>query len=274
VRPKPRTVHVFHGHVFRGHFSSPAGRAFALAEGALAKITDELIAISPSVAADLATFGVDRKARLHTIYIGAELAPFLEAGHEHGALRRELALDPSTFLAVYPARICWVKAQDLTIEALGLARDRIGARPFKLLFVGDGENREALLARARELGVAHQVEFAGYREDMPHIYGDADLVVLASRYEGTPVALMEATAAGRPFLATAVGGVKDLWRPEMGRLVAPEDPQALAAALVEAIEAPPPAVPDALRREVVARFSVARFAGEVEALLERTVRGG
>jgi len=274
ARPRPRTIHIFHGHIFKGHFGKLPSRGFALAERALAAITDDLIAICPSVAEDLRAFGIDRPARLHTIYIGAELAPFFAQSPGTGALRRELELDPATFLAVYPARICWVKAQDLAIEAMGIAREALGTRKFHLLFVGDGQKREALVARARELGVSDRVGFLGYREDMAGIYAEADLVVLASRHEGTPVALMEAGAAGRQFLATAVGGVPDLWRKEFGRLVPAEDPQALAAALVDFVTAGPPAkLPDPLRRAVVERFSVRRFADEMEAVIERAVRG-
>lgn len=268
VRPRPRTIHVFHGHVFRGHFGPFASRLFVLAERGLARISDDLVAICPSVADDLREFGVDRRTRCHTIYIGSDLTPFLEAGPDTGELNRELGLDPGTFIAVYPARICTVKAQDLMIDAIGVAHEQLAAKAFKLLFVGDGENREALKQRAQALGVADQVAFLGYRVDMPRIYANADLVVLASRHEGTPIALMEAIAAGRPLLSTAVGGVLDMWRAEFGRLVPPEDPEALAAALTEIVAAGPPRpMSDALRRSVVEQFSVKRFANEVEALI-------
>ena len=169
-----------------------------------------MVAICRSVAEDLRTFEIDRYARLHTVYIGCELAQFLEVGQGTGALKRELGLDPSAFLAVCPARICHVKAQDLLIEALGIAGDGLDEKSFKLAFVGDGENRDAAVARALPLGVGDRIAFPGYRKDMLPVYADADLVILPSRHEGTPIALMEATAAGRPFLATAVGGVSDM----------------------------------------------------------------
>jgi glycosyltransferase involved in cell wall biosynthesis len=274
VRPRPRTIHIFHGHVFKGHFGKLPSRGFALVERALSTITDDLIAICPSVAEDLKRFGIDRHSRLHTIYIGAELTPFLEQARGTGELRRELGIDRSTYLAVYPARICKVKAQDVIIEALGIAREALAKRDFRLVFVGDGETREALVDRARALGVSDHVVFLGYRADMERIYADADLVVLASRHEGTPVALMEASAAGLPFLATSVGGVRDLWRDGLGRLVPPEDPEALAEALRWFVAAGPPArLSETLRREVVARFSVRRFADEMEKVLERATRG-
>ncbi len=149
VRRRPRTVHVFHGHVFLGHFGPFASRMFALAEGGLARITDDLVAICHSVARDLHAFGVDRHTRCHTIYIGSELTPFLEAGPNTGELHRELGLEPGTFVAVYPARICTVKAQDLMLDAIGIARERLAGRKFKLLFAGDGEEREALERKAR-----------------------------------------------------------------------------------------------------------------------------
>ncbi len=92
--------------------------------------------------------------------------------------------------------------------------------------------------------------------------------MLASRQEGTPIALMEGVAAGRPLLATDVGGVRDFWREGFGRLVPSEDAEALAAALGEIVAAgAPEPLGDALRRGLAEQFSVKRFADEMEALV-------
>ena len=91
----------------------------------------------------------------------------------------------------------------------------------RFALVGDGEERPALESLCRELGLDGAVTFFGWRHDLAAVYGDLDLVVNASRNEGTPVALIEALAAARPVVATRVGGTPDLLgEDERGRLVA------------------------------------------------------
>ena len=103
--------------------------------------------------------------------------------------------------------------------------------------VGDGEERAGLEARSAALGLAGAVHFFGWRRDLAEVYGDLDVVVNASRNEGTPVALIEALAAARPVVATAVGGTPDLvGKDERGLLVPPGEPEALAAAVVNVLE--------------------------------------
>ena len=75
------------------------------------------------------------------------------------------------------------------------------------------------------------MRFLGYRRDLTTIASAADIAVLTSANEGTPVSLIEAAAAGRPAVATRVGGVPEVVTPDTGLLVPPDDPEAAAAAL-------------------------------------------
>ena len=78
--------------------------------------------------------------------------------------------------------------------------------------------------------------FVGWRKDLESVYADLDVVVNSSRNEGTPVALIEAMAAGRPVVATAVGGTADLLgEGARGILVPPADPAALAEAILRTL---------------------------------------
>src|SRR5262249_7488416 len=104
----------------------------------------------------------------------------------------------------------------------------------RLAIVGDGEARLALERLAGELGIRESVYFLGYRrEDLPAIAMATDVAVLSSDQEGTPVSLIEAAAAGRPAVATAVGGVPEVVTDETGVLVPADDDRALARGLVE-----------------------------------------
>ena len=100
------------------------------------------------------------------------------------------------------------------------------------VFAGDGPLRIALEAEARRLGVAVRCVFLGQRSDVPALLAAADLFVLPSLYEGLPVSVLEAMAAGRPVVATAIGGTDEaVTSEETGLLVAPRDPAALASAI-------------------------------------------
>jgi glycosyltransferase involved in cell wall biosynthesis len=117
------------------------------------------------------------------------------------------------------------------LQALAAAR-RTGA-PARVLVIGDGVHRPRLEALAGELGCAEAVSFLGYRRDVPRLVAAADAALLSSDNEGTPVALIEAAAAARPAVATAVGGVGDIVVEGTGLLAPAGDPAALAARIVE-----------------------------------------
>lgn len=102
----------------------------------------------------------------------------------------------------------------------------------QLLLVGDGSLREACQQRAKELGVAGRVHLLGVQTETADILAAADLFALASDWEGAPLAVMEAMAAGLPVAATAVGGVPELVADgETGLLSAPGDARALSSSL-------------------------------------------
>jgi glycosyltransferase involved in cell wall biosynthesis len=89
----------------------------------------------------------------------------------------------------------------------------------------------------RSLGISESVRFLGGRADVPAILNASDIFVLASAYEGNPLSVMEAMAAGLPPVCTAVGGVPELIQHEhTGLLVPPDDESALASALQRLIE--------------------------------------
>ncbi|UUN26031.1 glycosyltransferase [Streptomyces sp. FIT100] len=106
---------------------------------------------------------------------------------------------------------------------------RHGGQPCTLVLIGDGAERHALEGLAARLGI--DVRFLGFRTDVAGFLARADVVVLPSLYEGSSNAVMEAMAAGRPVVATAVGGTPELLQDGRGVLVAPADPTALADGL-------------------------------------------
>jgi glycosyltransferase involved in cell wall biosynthesis len=90
-----------------------------------------------------------------------------------------------------------------------------------LVLAGDGPERAPLAALAQRLGIAQRVRFVGFRRDVPEILAASDVLVLASRWEGMPNAVLEAMAAGRPVVATDVAGVAEALGPLAGEQIAP-----------------------------------------------------
>ena len=139
--------------------------------------------------------------------------------------------------------------------------------------VGDGEERPRLERQAAELGVAAGVRFLGYRRELRPIFAAADIAVLSSDNEGTPVSLIEAAAAGLPAVATDVGGVREVVSEETGILVPPGDPAALAEGVLRmAGDAERRGgCGRAARRRAIGRYGAERLLGDVDALYRELV---
>jgi glycosyltransferase involved in cell wall biosynthesis len=131
-------------------------------------------------------------------------------------------------LLTFVGRLVAIKRVDLLLRAVARAREH-GA-PIRLALVGDGALRQRFERLAAELGVREHVCFAGYRADMVAV--TADLAVLSSDNEGTPVSLIEAAAAGKPAVATMVGRVPDVVTRETGLLVPSGGAERLAKGIV------------------------------------------
>jgi glycosyltransferase involved in cell wall biosynthesis len=128
-----------------------------------------------------------------------------------GNFRGELGLSEETCLVGMIGRLVPIKNHELFLKTIAELKNQTDNQPdIKYLIVGDGELRSYLEDKTREYGIEDQVIFTGWRQDLPKIYADIDLVLLSSLNEGLPVALIEAMACGKPVIATDIGGVRDL----------------------------------------------------------------
>jgi starch synthase (maltosyl-transferring) len=108
-----------------------------------------------------------------------------------------------------------------------------------LLLVGDGPLRATLAAKARSLGIADRVHFAGWRPDVPEILAASTLLVLPSQWEGMPNVVLEAMASSRPVVSTDVEGVRELLGPLTSQQTIPYgDSQDLATKIVRFLANP------------------------------------
>jgi len=231
-RKRCLVVHTFHGHVFEGYFGAVGSSAVRASERVLARVTDRIIAISPlQRTAITERFHIAPAERVSVVKLGLDLDPFFEIGPVDPALRTELGFPRESVLFGCIGRLVAIKNVPMLLEAFALAT--ASAAGIRLVVVGDGEEKPGLLDRARVLGIEHLVRFVGWRRDLVSIHAGLDAVVLTSANEGTPVALIEGLAAGRPVVATSVGGVPDVvTHGRNGLLAPPGDTRAFADALV------------------------------------------
>ncbi|HSD28222.1 MAG TPA: glycosyltransferase [Vicinamibacteria bacterium] len=262
----PTVVHTYHGHVLRGYFSPAQTALFRWLETRLAAAADALVAVSASVKQDLVALGIAPSERIRVIPLGLDLAP-LAVELPHGCLRGEAGIPVDAPLVGMVGRLVPIKDVPTFLRAARIVRETRPEARFAL--VGDGEERPALESLCRGLGLDGRATFFGWRRDLAAVYGDLDMVVNASRNEGTPVALIEALAAAKPVVATRVGGTPDLLgEGERGRLVPPGDPESLARAVLETLEGSEAARrrAQAGREYVMARHSSDRLVRDVDAL--------
>lgn len=209
--------------------------------------------------------------RVSVIYNGLELAEFAHPAPAERASRKErLGVDPSAPLVVSVANLRPVKGVDVFVRAA--ARVAARAPHARFLAVGDGPDREALVALAAELGLGERLAFLGQRRDVAEILGAADVGVLSSHSEGLSNALIEYMAAGLPVVCTDVGGNRELVaHGQNGLRVPAADPQALGAAILDLLRDPQTAsrLGEEARRRVAAMFGVQRYVDETQAYYER-----
>lgn len=272
-RPRPVIVHTYHGHVLEGYFGPAKNSFYRGLERMLAHFSDTLIGVSNATVDDLVRLRIAPRAKFRVIPIGLELDGFLAATAAEGAaFRREAGVAGDEVLLTWVGRLVPIKRVDVLLRGLARARE-LGA-PVRLAIVGDGELRDELEQLARQLGVADHVWFAGYRDDMLAVAAAADIAVLSSDNEGTPVSLIEAGAAATAAVSTDVGGVADVVTAETGVLVAAGDAAALGAAVAELASAPErrTALGARAREHVGARYSVARLVDDVDRLYSDLLR--
>ncbi|HWC72393.1 MAG TPA: glycosyltransferase family 4 protein [Gemmatimonadales bacterium] len=229
---------------------------------------DAVVVVSRALADRLIRDGVPAD-RIHIVFNAwQETTPLLD----RATAREVLGIAGGEFRIGWVGRLSQEKGPDVLIDALRLLRDL----PLGVSMVGaaSAEEQQALLARARRLGVADRITWHGLVPDASRVFAAFDLFVLSSRTEGTPIVLYEAMAAGVPIVATRVGGVPDAVSPAEAALVPAANPVALAAAIrsVYRDSAAAQARVRRARQRVLREFSVPPWVRRYEAVYQLVTR--
>jgi len=194
-------------------------------------MVDKYIAVSEKVKEHAISHSKIPPDRIVTIYNGVRLNGE-RVDSDPGATRKALHISLSDRVVMVIGRLRWEKGHAYLIDAMDNIRKRMPE--VKLIIVGDGEEEKRLKDKARQLFLTETVLFTGVRGDVPALLAIAELVVLPSLWEGMPNCLLEAMNAGKPVVATTVGGVPEVVLDgDTGILVPPRDSKALAEAIIK-----------------------------------------
>lgn len=213
-------------------------------------VPDAFVTISHEAARHFRERGA--KVPIHVVYNGIEIERF--SGNRREA-RRAFNLPNDAFVIGLCGRLeCSQKGQNLLLEAL--ASSPFLRSEVLTLLVGDGPDEERLKSDVKRLGLSEAVRFTGWLDPAP-LYPALDALVIASRFEGMPLVMLEGLASGVPVVATDRDGMREVlpreWR------YPPGDPRALSKKLEELLKQPVPETLGRLRQRVREEMSVEAF---------------
>jgi glycosyltransferase involved in cell wall biosynthesis len=282
---KIRVFHTFHGHTFHSYFNELKTYIFIRVERYLARFTDRIIVVSQQQKNDICdTFKIADEKKVQIIRLGFDLSAYGKILPN----RRTHSPDSKTYIHSEPfrvgmvGRLAAVKNHFLLFKAINFLRAWGKIDRFRFIIVGDGELKSELVAEANKLNLSEAISFYGWRKNMAAVYTQLDAVVLTSKNEGTPVAIIEAMAASRPVVATAVGGVPDLIGSvmdkqrngfqigERGLMLPSENAEALAEAILFVMEKQNVLKPTIRRAKAfaLANYSQQRLLNDIKTLYE------
>jgi teichuronic acid biosynthesis glycosyltransferase TuaC len=200
-------------------------------------LADAVVTVNAEIAATLIADGI-RSDKLHVVPRGIDPSIFHPGDRQQA--RTELGLPPARPVLIGAGRLVDVKDWPTWLRAIAELVRR-GARPACYL-LGDGPLEGTLRKQISALGLNDTVQLCGpqSQDRLAQWYRAADLTVLSSRSEGVPNVLLETIASGGSFVATRVGGIPGIADPRYDRLSSPADPVALADAIFDRLNQPPP----------------------------------
>lgn len=242
----PVIVHTFHGHIFHSYFNPVKTSLFINIERYLARRSSAIIAISEKQRDELVHhYRICSSEKTRVIPLGFDLNRFREdQATKRTNFRQRFGITDDTLAIGIIGRLAPVKNHVLFIRAAA-AVVRATTRPVRFFLIGDGETREELQALCSSLQLPYSyiqpdptalITFTGWDREVDRSMAGLDIVCLTSLNEGTPVSLIEAQAAGKPIVSTAVGGIENAVRPgETALLVPSNDLHAFTEALLKLI---------------------------------------
>jgi glycosyltransferase involved in cell wall biosynthesis len=197
-----RRVHTFHGHLLNGYFGSFKRLLVVLAEKILGIFTHQLLAVGDTVRQDLLAVGVGKLEKFGLMPPGLEIGKLPNKKDS----QESYGLSKHAIQCAFIGRVTQIKRPDRFLDVVSEIKKRGGAIEF--FMAGDGELLETCRKR-----ITHEdlpVKVLGWRSNIEQVLSAADIVVLTSDNEGTPLSLIQAGMAGLPVVTTRVGSVPEV----------------------------------------------------------------
>lgn len=226
-------IHSYHGmHYLTKNYSFP--RRLRMMDQLLLCLTGKVICVCPSDYRKGLDAGIVSKKKGVIIHYGIEIEKFQTSG-QRKALRSKYGLDESAIVFGNVGRLHIQKGQRYLLEAFQIVKNEHSHA--RLWIIGEGELKGELEKLAQDLGIHESMHFLGARTDVHELLSAIDIFILPSLWEGQPISIMEAGAAGKSVIATSIDGIADLLDTEKNALLVPvKDPNALARAMMRLIE--------------------------------------
>jgi len=214
---------------------NPKVKLYNLLDSILQRFADHVVLVSASQRSRIP--GGSDVRRVSVIHNAVNINHPVSTSEKAGHLRASLRVPDDACLIAVVGRLSPEKGIDVFIDALCHAmavKENIYA-----VIVGDGQEREALIAQAKEKKCEEQIFFVGHTSTPGDYMIEADIILLPSRSEGIPNVALEAMALGKPVIATAVGGTPEVIEHEKSGLLVPsEQPEEMARAILRVINDP------------------------------------
>jgi glycosyltransferase involved in cell wall biosynthesis len=216
-------VHTFHGHLLNGYFGSFKRFLIVIAEKSLAVFTQQLLAVGDKVRQDLLEVGIGEKEKFSL------MPPGLGLGGMTSKIESQafFGLNSHRLQCAYIGRVTQIKRPDRFLDVVSEIKKRNTSLDF--FMAGDGELLEA--CRERIIAENLPVKVLGWQSNIEKVLSVADIVVLTSDNEGTPLSLIQAGMAGLPVVSTNVGSVPEVVLNNATGLITSLDVQEIADAL-------------------------------------------
>lgn len=242
-----------------------------VADVVLEPVTDVALAVSESTADFVIKARKVRPSRVRVVYLGAPLDEFGRPAteEERTAARVHLGVGPGDVVMGTVTRLHDSKGNEYLVEAARLVLDQ---RPHAKFFLfGEGPLLATLQAQAQQLGLGDRFVFGGFVKDVRGALAAFDVSVFPSLWEGTPLTVFEALAAGKAIVSTDADGLREVLTPDEDALMVPRrDAHALAAALVRLIDEPATrAALGAAARRTAESFDIQLFVDKMQELYVR-----
>jgi glycosyltransferase involved in cell wall biosynthesis len=187
-----------------------------------------ITAVAEHLAKDFRARGLDHPDGIAVTRGGVDLSRFRHRRPADSAWRAQWGIPQKAVLIGAAGRLVHEKAYEVFVRA---ARRIAASTDAHFVIAGGGPLRRTLAAEISRAGLNGRFHLVGFEEDVPHFLSQLDVFVLSSRFEGFPIALIEALAIGLPTIATPVGGVPEMLGSDGGLIVSPESEESLAQAL-------------------------------------------